>query len=149
MKTARHQRFLSSLLLLLLSAAIALSAVACFDGQGSGVATTSQIPPVELENIGEGQTEFIFRTVFLSGESRDYRVRTDKINLAEALLELGLIEGEESIYGIYVKSVCGEVVDFNTHGKYWALYVNGEYSMVGASSVDIVSGFEYSFIPTA
>ena len=49
--------------------------------------------------------------------------------------KLGLIEGESSAYGLYVKRVCGVLADYDVDATYWALYVNGESSMVGVDSV--------------
>ena len=55
--------------------------------------------------------------------------------MGEALLTLGLIDGEIGAFGLYVKSVCGVVADYDIDRTYWALYVNGEMSMVGADAV--------------
>ena len=38
-------------------------------------------------------------------------------------------------YGIYVKSVCGAIADYDKDKTYWALYTDGEMSFVGADQV--------------
>ena len=62
-----------------------------------------------------------------------------------ALLSLGLIAGEDSDYGLYVKTVNGVTVDYDTDGKYWAFYVDGEYAATGVDSTDITAGATYTF----
>ena len=62
-----------------------------------------------------------------------------------ALLSLGLIAGEDSDYGLYVKTVNGVTVDYDADGKYWAFYVDGEYAATGVDSTDITAGATYTF----
>ena len=56
-----------------------------------------------------------------------------------------LIAGEDSEYGLYVKTVNGVTVDYDTDGKYWAFYVDGEYAATGVDSTDITAGATYTF----
>ena len=65
--------------------------------------------------------------------------------MGDALTELGLIDGEDSEYGLYVKTVDGITVDYDTDGKYWAFYVDGEYAQSGVDSTEVTAGSEYSF----
>ena len=43
------------------------------------------------------------------------------------------------------KTVDGELLDWDTHQKYWAFYVNGEMAMTGVDSTDLVAGATYAF----
>ncbi len=95
--------------------------------------------------IGEGEKEFTFLVTDAEGSTKGYEVHTDKTIVGEALLELGLIAGEEGDYGLYVKTVDGVTLDFDTDGKYWAFYIDGEYAMSGVDATDIVVGAEYGF----
>ena len=72
-------------------------------------------------------------------------IHTDKENVGEALEELGVIAGEESDYGLYVKTVNGETVDYDQDGKYCAFYVNGEYAMTSVDATEITEGDSYAF----
>ena len=54
--------------------------------------------------------------------------------MGDALTELGLIEGEDSEYGLYVKTVNGITADYDTDGHYWAFYVDGEYAQTGVDA---------------
>ena len=53
-------------------------------------------------------------------------IHTDQETVGAALLELGLIAGEESEYGLFIKTVNGLTADYDTDGVYWAFYIDGE-----------------------
>lgn len=95
--------------------------------------------------VGEGETVFQFMVVDAEGVSKVYEIHTDKTIVGDALLELGLIAGDEAEYGLYVKTVDGITVDYEIDGKYWAFYVNGEYAMTGVDATPITEGEEYAF----
>lgn len=62
--------------------------------------------------------------------------------VGDALLDAGMITGSTSEYGLFIESVNGVAADFEKDKTYWALYVDGEYSMVGISSVKVRSGMK-------
>lgn len=95
--------------------------------------------------LGEGNTSFNFTVTDKDGKETKFEIHTDKTTVGEALLEQKLIEGEESQYGLYVKSVNGISADYDKDGVYWAFYVNGEYAQTGVDSTDIKDGDTYSF----
>lgn len=95
--------------------------------------------------IGEGEKVFEFTVVNTDGEESVFEVHTDKETVGDALLENGVIAGEDGDYGLYVKSVNGEIVDFEEDGKYWAFYINGEYGMTGVDTTTITEGDSYAF----
>ena len=61
------------------------------------------------------------------------------------MTELGLISGEESEFGLYVKTVSGVTVDYDKDGAYWAFYVDGDYATTGVDGTEITAGATYSF----
>lgn len=143
MKKTNFVRHISGLLLLLaLSAVITLSAVSCAnDGNNtndSGIASAGNV-------VGEGQTQFTFTVVFADNTEKTYTVNTDEKTVGAALLKVGLIAGEDSQYGLYVKTVDGETHDYDTDKSYWSFYVNGEYASSGVDSTNIEPGAVYSF----
>lgn len=160
MRKTRVQKFLSLILLLALIAALALTAVGCDDKKDDAAETTAATTtavtttPVDEDAAtttdpsvrGEGDTEFIFKVVTKSGEEKTFTVRTDKTIVGDALQEVGLIEGDEDKYGLYVKVVDGERVEYETDGKYWAFYVDGAYALTGVDSTEIEAGKVYSFV---
>lgn len=160
MRKTRVQKFLSLILLLVLIAALALTAVGCDDKKDDAAETTAATTtavtttPVDEDAAtttdpsvrGEGDTEFIFKVVTKSGEEKTFTVRTDKTIVGDALQEVGLIEGDEDKYGLYVKVVDGERVEYETDGKYWAFYVDGAYALTGVDLTEIEAGKVYSFV---
>ncbi len=99
----------------------------------------------EVTVMGEGNTVFDFSVVDADGRQTDFEIRTDKATVGDALQELGLIDGDEGQYGLYVKTVNGVTCDYDKDGKYWAFYIDGEYASTGADAADIVPGSVYSF----
>ena len=159
MRNMKKTNFLSLILLLVLIAALALTVVGCDgknedDGSVTTAATTVATTAATTEAgattddpsaRGEGDTEFIFKVVTKSGEEKTFTVRTDKTIVGEALLEVGLIDGDVERYGLYVKVVDGERVEWDTDGKYWAFYVDGVYAVRGVDSTEIEAGKIYCF----
>lgn len=82
------------------------------------------------------------------GETETFTIETEKENLAEALLEAKLVEGEMSTYGLYIKVVNGETADYNVNGAYWTLYVGEELAGTGASDIEISNGDHYKLVYT-
>ena len=71
-------------------------------------------------------------------------INTEKETVGEALLEHKLIAGDESEYGLYVKTVNGILADYDVDKSYWAFYVNGDYATSGVDTTPIVKGESYS-----
>ncbi len=138
MQETRTLSVLSLLVCIALIAALALTTTGCVDNT-----VRNDTPPTET--FGEGRTSFVFAVIDADGKETAYTVNTDKKIVGEALQELGLIAGEESTYGLYVKTVNGITVDFDKDGQYWAFYVNGEYGNAGADTTPIVEGATYTF----
>ncbi len=145
MKTTKAlKKFLSGLMCTTLIAAMALSAVGC-DSENKGSSEQASVSQSGAQSIGEGKTRFDFTVTDKDGKETQFDVHTDKTTVGEALAELGIIEGEESEYGLYVKTVNGITLDFDKDGYYWAFYVNGEYAQSGVDMMDVKDGDEYAF----
>ena len=95
--------------------------------------------------LGEGENVFMFLVVDVKGHEKNYEIHTDETVVGDALQALGLIAGDVGDYGLYVKTVDGITVDYETGGKYWAFYINGEYAMTGVDATSITEGETYSF----
>lgn len=111
--------------------------------ESSDAAEASDSASTEATDIGEGQTAFTFVVTLDDGTSTYYNVHTDETTVGAALQALGLIEGEDSEYGLYVKTVDGVTKDYDTDGQYWAFYIDGEYASTGVDTTDIVPGASY------
>lgn len=172
MKKTTFSNSLSFIVCIVLTAAIALFTTACDNSKSttssaapsevsSVVSTVSETPvqtadetasseaasdaQTEKKTVGEGSTTFLFTVTDADGNDTNFEVHTDKTTVGDALLELGLIAGDDSAYGLYVKTVNGVTVDYDTDGKYWAFYVDGEYASAGVDSTEISEGAVYAF----
>ena len=96
-------------------------------------------------DFGAGATAFTLEVTNLEGTTKSFTVHTDETVVGKALLSNGLIDGEDGPYGLYVKSVMGIPLDYDTDGKYWAFYVDGEYGMTGVDQTEITAGSVYAF----
>lgn len=118
----------------------------------TSVTTTAFEVPSETSkqatDIGEGEISFLFEVTDDAGDITSWNVHTALTTVGAALIGEGLIEGEESSYGLYVKSVNGLTADFDADGAYWAFYVNGEYAEAGVDQTDIEEGKTYAFVYT-
>lgn len=109
---------------------------------GSG---DQEVSTAQTKVMGEGSREFPFTVVDKDGNETRFEIHTDKETVGEALLALELIDGEKSQYGLFVKTVNGITVDYDSDGTYWAFYVNGAYAQKGVDSTAITEGESYTF----
>lgn len=144
MKMTNLKKVLSFMLSVVLIAAVALTFSACNDKNPSSP-DSSAPAQTETSVLGNGQTEFAFNVTFKDGSNKSYTIKTDKETVGQALIELELISGQDSQYGLMVETVCGQTVTYDTDGKYWAFYVNGEYAMSGVDTTNVEAGATYAF----
>lgn len=97
--------------------------------------------------IGEGATTFYFE-VQAEDYSVTFTVNTDKEILGDALLEYELVAGEDSTYGLYVKTVNGILADYDVNATYWSFTKDGEMMMTGVDGETIESGAHYEMVYT-
>ena len=139
-------------LALVLIAAMALFAGCTTDqqkGDGASTTTTTTASQTSNENeLGTGKTTFSFVVTKLDKTSKTYTVHTDKTTVGAALLEVGLIAGSDSEYGLMVETVDGLKLEYNADKAYWAFYIDGEYAMTGVDSTNIEAGKVYGFTAT-
>lgn len=100
-------------------------------------------------SIGTGKYTFDLEVTFLDGSVSKYSIHTDCTTVGDALYELGIIDGDKSEYGLFVDTVCGERLDYDTDHTYWTFLINGEYTMKGVDKTLIVSSYVYSFVAVA
>ena len=126
------KKLLSLFLCVVLIAATALMATACWDKQTA-------------DDENEEPKSFTFIVVEENGKETSFSVTSKKKMVGAALLSEGLIEGDDGAYGLYVKKVNGILAEYETTGTYWAFYVNGEYAFTGVDKTEVVDGATYSF----
>lgn len=152
------KKLLSFILCMTLMVAMAFSTTGCSDKtetknasavneqESENSAQTSQDEQSsDYEQLGEGESSFLFTVVNKEGSETRFEIHTDKETVGEALLELGLIAGDEGEYGLYVKTVNGITADYDTDGVYWAFYINDEYAPTGVDTTAVTDGDAYAF----
>lgn len=139
MKETQFKKLLSALLCIVLIAAMALCTAGCNDN------TTSNPVSSGVTETQKAEKSFTFVVVDIDGKETSFEISTSKTTVGDALLEEDLIAGEDGQYGLYVKTVNGITLDFDTDGKYWAFYVNDQYATSGVDTTEIVAGETYSF----
>ena len=138
---------MKKLLALLLALVLTLALAACgqkeenkTDDQTNDPAITDQdnaadekvtLPVADGAVIGQGAVAFTVEVQGAGGKTVTFTVNTDEETVGAALLKLGVIAGDDSEYGLYVKTVNGETADYDTDGTYWGFYINGEYAATG------------------
>ena len=145
MKSLRKlKRTLSAILCITLVAAMASFTTGCGDTKNESSSDISSSQS-SAQTVGEGKIQFDFSVTDTEGNETLFDVHTDKTTVGDALEELNIISGDESEYGLYVKTVNGITLDFDKDGYYWSFYINGEYAQSGVDSTDIKEGETYTF----
>ena len=70
-----------------------------------------------------GSKAYTVTVVHKDGSVKDFSYRTDEEYLAGALLEEGLVSGEDSQYGLTIITVDGEDAVWATDNAYWAIWI--------------------------
>ena len=130
MQTKRFKRAVSLILCIVLIAAMALF-TGCSDKKEN--------------SVGSGNKSFTFIVTDGDGNEETFEVNTNAKTVGEALMDEGLLEGEEGPYGLYVKTVNGISADYEKDGTYWAFYIGDEYAVTGVDMTDIEDGETYAF----
>lgn len=129
-----------SISVMLLIAAMAVAMIGC----GAKKDTITQGEWSDGAQLGEGSISYTFEVV--AGEkTATFEIKTDSEMVGESLLELGLVEGEDSETGLYVKTVNGVLADYDVDQTYWAFFVDGEYATKGVDSTPVTEGAVYKF----
>ena len=132
MKQNSIKKLLSVMFCTVLIAVLALNMAACAGKeQASAPATVS----------------YSVVTVDLEGNETVFEITSDKKIVGEELLARQILAGEESQYGLYIKTVNGITLDYEKDGMYWAFYIDGEYAMTGVDGTDAEEGATYLFKP--
>ncbi len=134
---------LKSVALVLFVVMLAVSLVSCKDESEPNVWDGALY--TEDTTLGTGDKTFTLQVEALD-RTVAFTVSTDADTVGDALLENGLIEGDEGQYGLYIKKVNGILADYDVNQRYWAFYINGEYAMTGVDSTEIKVGDEYSLV---
>lgn len=101
----------------------------------------------EDTSLGEGETT-VYVDVVTPGKTVKFTLSTDETVLGAALMQSGIVEGEEGPYGLYIRKVNGISAVFETDGAYWSVSVNGEAAATGADGIELEDGMQYELTYT-
>lgn len=97
--------------------------------------------------LGSGAKTITFE-VTAQEKTVTFTVKTDREFLGDALMDCGLIAGEEGQFGIYVDAVNGIVADYKADQSYWEFSKDGQRLNSGVDFAEIKNGekFEAAYI---
>jgi len=132
---------LNLILSFILVALIAVGALtSCSDDITISLAAASEIP---AQDIGEGEKTFRFEVFHNIEPTTVWNIHTDETTVGSALFEVGLTDDKG-----FITVVNGLTADWEADNAYWAFYINGEFALTGANTVDIEEDKTYAFVYT-
>ena len=111
---------------------------------GCGISTPETEILHDGDTVGKGAVSFHLTIIDKEEAATHITVKTDDKLLGDALQNLNIISGEKSEYGLYITTVNGSSVDYDTDKSYWALYVNNKYSEKSISKIKVSQDAEYT-----
>ena len=115
-----------------------------FKVDGAEVEEGATISLVDGKHYGVGEKSFALVVTDAEGNEVSVTVHTDEETIGAALAALNIVAGEDSDFGLYIKTVNNVTADYDTDGKYWAFYIDDEYAMTGVDATEIQEGSTYS-----
>ncbi len=91
-----------------------------------------------------GDKNIVVTVVHKDESKREFKINTSAETLRAACEEQNLIAGDESEYGLYVKTVDGETVNEDNQ-EWWSITKDGEMLMTGVDDTMIADGEQYAF----
>ena len=89
-----------------------------------------------------GSKAVTVQVVHKDGSSKDFPLHTDEEFLGRALVEGGVVEDNQSAYGLYILTADGETAD-ESNQEWWQVTRSGEYLNTGADETPIADGEHY------
>jgi len=89
--------------------------------------------------VSDGDKHIVVEVVDVDGKSKEYEYDTDEEYLRDVLESAGLISGEESEYGLFVKTVDGYTAS-DTNQEWWYFSKGGEMLMTGVDTTPVADG---------
>lgn len=87
----------------------------------------------------EGEKGITVQVVHGDGSTRDFPVKTTEEYLGFALVSEGIVEDNQSAYGLYILTADGETAD-ESKQEWWKITKGGEQLNTGADSTPVADG---------
>lgn len=137
------KKFLSLSLTLLVLIMSCFMIVSCVDKDGGG---QGDMLYTEDTSLGTGSTTFTLIVEHVNDKKVTFTINTNKTILSDVLVELEILEGHDSTYGLYIDAVNGVTHDYNTDQTYWAIYEGDNYASTGIDGITIANGATYKLV---
>lgn len=87
----------------------------------------------------EGTKDLDIQVIYADESSKDFQISTDAEVLGKALVEAGLIEGEDGPFGLYITTADGVTADDSLQ-QWWCVTKSGGRVDTGIDSTPIADG---------
>lgn len=94
-----------------------------------------------------GGKQITVQVVHGDGSTRDFPLKTQADYLGPALVEGGVVEDNQSAYGLYILTADGETAD-EAAQEWWKVTKSGEMVNTGADTTPIADGERYELTLT-
>lgn len=133
--------------ILLLGLAVLLCVALCSCGAQKKASLWDTAIYTEDTELGSGA-----KTLKILVEAEDksitFTLHTDAKTVGEALKEHKLVAGENTVYGLYIKSVNGMTADYAKTQTYWAFNQNGEGMPTSVDGAEFQDGDSFELVVT-
>lgn len=99
-------------------------------------------------DTAEGAKTITVTVVHKDGTTKNFEYHTDEEYLGPVLIAEGLVQGDESQYGLMIHTVDGEKADYNVDQGWWQFFIGDEAAMVGVDSAPIADGDSFKLVYT-
>ncbi len=128
-------------LIMLLMSCLLIASCVNKDGGGQG-----EMLYTKDTALGDGDTTFTLIVEHTNDRTVTFTINTSKVILSDALVDVGIMQGHDDIYGLYIDTVNGITHDFSKEQIYWAIYIGDEYAPVGIEHITVESGATYKLV---
>lgn len=97
--------------------------------------------------VSKGDKHIVVEVVNAEGTSKEYEYDTDEEYLRGVLEPAGLIAGDESEYGLFVKTVDGYTVN-DANQEWWCFTQGGETLNTGVDTTPVADGDHFEITLT-
>lgn len=96
----------------------------------------------------DGTKNITVTVVHKDASEKVFTYATDEEFLGAVLVAEGLVEGDDSDFGLMITSVDGEEASWDADQSYWALYIGEDYATTGADSTPVNDGDSFKLVYT-
>ncbi|MCL2695906.1 MAG: hypothetical protein FWE69_06235 [Clostridiales bacterium] len=90
--------------------------------------SNSTVDMTNVTEIGSGIRSFRLDVIEKNGATTSWLVHTNEVFVAQALVEVGLMEGTFTSFGVLVTSINDIPVNFMEDRAFWGFYINGVFA---------------------